>query len=44
MMKELLDVEQQIFKPSIPHLVYQYRFYTNYTSDILNKVNTEIPE
>lgn len=44
MMKELLDVEPQVFKPSIPHLVYQYRFYTNYQSDILNKPNSEIPE
>ena len=29
-MKELLDVEPAVFRPSIPNLVYQYNFYTNY--------------
>ena len=29
-MKELLDVEPCVFRPSIPNLVYQYSFYTNF--------------
>ena len=29
-MKELLDVDPIAFRPSIPNLVYQYNFYTNY--------------
>lgn len=41
-MEELLNVKPQIFQPSIPHLVYQYRFYTNYESEELNKPNPEI--
>ena len=32
-MKELLDVEPISFRPSIPNLVYQYSFYTNYQDD-----------
>jgi hypothetical protein len=39
MMKELLDCNMQIFKPSIPHLVYQYALYTNYVSSNLSKPN-----
>ena len=44
MMKELLGVEPVAFKPSIPHLVYQYDCYTNYKSDRLSVPNPEIPE
>ena len=32
-MKELLDVDPIVFRPSIPNLVYQYSFYTNYTDE-----------
>ena len=32
-MKELLDVNPIAFRPSIPNLVYQYSFYTNYTDE-----------
>ena len=44
MLEELLQVHPCIFKPSIPHLVYQYNFYTNYESEILSSLNPEIPE
>ncbi|GMF22151.1 unnamed protein product [Phytophthora lilii] len=30
------------FKPSIPHLVYQYALYTNYESPALDVVNPEV--
>jgi EEF1A lysine methyltransferase 1 len=43
-MKELLNVTPQVFKPSIPNLVYQYRLYTNYESSTLSQLNPEIPE
>jgi EEF1A lysine methyltransferase 1 len=29
-MAELLNVKPIVFRPSIPNLVYQYSFYTNY--------------
>ena len=32
------------FKPSIPHLVYQYSLFTNYASTGLDRLNPEIPE
>ena len=32
-MKELLNVDPIIFRPSIPNLVYQYNFYTNYEDE-----------
>jgi 16S rRNA G966 N2-methylase RsmD len=44
MLEELLRVRPCLFKPSIPHLVYQYNFYTNYEAVVLNQVNPEIPE
>mmetsp|Transcript_5880 Transcript_5880/g.10193 ORF Transcript_5880/g.10193 Transcript_5880/m.10193 type:complete len:190 (-) Transcript_5880:249-818(-) len=44
MMKELLDVNPSVFFPSIPHLVYQYCFYVNYTSPRLSEKNPEIPD
>ena len=43
-MLELLDVKPQVFKPSIPNLVYQYVLYTSYPSDNLSKPNPEIPD
>ncbi len=30
MLSELLGVKARLFKPSIPHLVYQYCLYSNY--------------
>eukprot|EP00741_Cyanophora_paradoxa_P003047 tig00000663_g2959.t1 len=44
MMKELLDADPCAWKPSIPHLVYQYNAYTNYASKRLSAPNPEIPE
>mmetsp|Transcript_20915 Transcript_20915/g.37665 ORF Transcript_20915/g.37665 Transcript_20915/m.37665 type:complete len:251 (-) Transcript_20915:55-807(-) len=44
MMKELLDVEPQNFRPSIPKLVYQYCLYTSYPSEGLGCVNEEITD
>jgi EEF1A lysine methyltransferase 1 len=43
MLQDLLQVYPCAFQPSIPHLVYQYNFYTNYRSDILSQINSEIP-
>lgn len=44
MMDEILAVKPKRFKPSIPHLVYQYETYANFDSDGLNQANPEIPE
>lgn len=44
MLQELLQVHPCKFKPSIPHLVYQYNFFTNYDSGYLSENNSEIPE
>ena len=45
MLHELLQVQPCRFKPSIPHLVYQYNFFTNYMSTTaLDQPNPEIPE
>lgn len=42
MIKSLLGCEPQTFKPSIPHLVYQYALYTNYPSAQLCALNPEL--
>lgn len=45
MMKEILNCEPLKFMPSIPHLVYQYFFYSNYLPlNGLKDINEEIPE
>lgn len=41
---ELLGAKRQIFRPSIPNLVYQYSFYANYESAGLSSKNPEIPD
>jgi len=41
-LKKLLNVEIKNFQPSIPNLIYQYNFYSNYEDDDLNKFNEEI--
>ena len=43
-LKKLLGVDMKNFKPSIPHLVYQYNFFANYDDEELNKKNPEILE
>lgn len=42
MMESLLGCQPQVFKPSIPHLVYQYALYTNYPSQQLCVANPEL--
>lgn len=44
LLKELLEVEPCVFQPSIPNLVYQYNFFTNYTPVHLSEKNSEIPD
>ena len=43
MIFELLGCKRRKFRPSIPHLVYQYSLYSNYESEALSKLNPEIP-
>ncbi len=42
MLKELLNVKKKAFKPSIPNLVYQYNFYSNFDAKELDEKNPEI--
>lgn len=42
LLKKLIGVERKTFRPSIPHLVYQYSFYANYQDSELDKINEEI--
>jgi len=42
MLRDLLKVEKRTFRPSIPNLIYQYSFYSNYSSPALDQVNPEI--
>ena len=44
MLFELLGVKKQVFKPSIPNLVYQYNLYSNYDDEDLQKINPEVGE
>ena len=44
MLQELLGVLPCRFKPSIPHLVYQYNFFTNFEPCARAQVNPEIIE
>ncbi|XP_073391710.1 uncharacterized protein [Physcomitrium patens] len=41
MLKHMLNVKRQAFQPSIPHLVYQYAFFTNYESANFSFPNPE---
>ena len=43
-LKRLLNLNIKAFKPSIPHLVYQYNFFANYDDEELNTKNPEIIE
>ena len=43
-MSELLGTHPLKFRPSIPNLVYQYSFYTNYEDEKHEEKNPEIPE
>ncbi|KAJ9515411.1 hypothetical protein QJQ45_016407 [Haematococcus lacustris] len=46
LMEELLGVKPVAFRPSIPHLVYQYNFYTSHepSADGLGAANPEVPD
>lgn len=41
-LKKLLGVHPNVFRPSIPNLIYQYHVYTNYESAGLGEINPEI--
>ncbi len=41
-LSRLLNLKMRIYQPSIPHLVYQYNFYSNYEDNEFNKKNEEI--
>lgn len=42
LLKDLLSLNKQNYQPSIPHLVYQYNFYSNYDDDKLKSYNKEL--
>ena len=42
LLHELLGVQLVAFRPSIPNLIYQYSFFTNYHSPRLDRLNPEI--
>ena len=42
MLRDLLGVHKKAFRPSIPNLIYQYTFYSNYASPALDQFNPEI--
>lgn len=42
MLHSLIQVTPQVFKPSIPHLIYQYNFYSNYEHEDLQQINPEV--
>jgi hypothetical protein len=41
-LKKLLNLEIKNYEPSIPHLVYQYNFFSNYEDEELDHINKEI--
>jgi len=44
MLADKLGCRPCAFRPSIPNLVYQYDFFTNYDLELLSQRNPEIPE
>ncbi|DAZ98730.1 TPA: hypothetical protein N0F65_006762 [Lagenidium giganteum] len=44
MMHELMGCAVQKFKPSIPHLVYQYALFANYETSKLRDLNPEVDD
>ena len=42
LMKALFGCNTVLFRPSIPHLVYQYSLYTNFPSSVLAIKNSEL--
>lgn len=41
LMRDLFECVPTVFRPSIPHLVYQYSVYVNFPSKILSQKNLE---
>ena len=41
---KLLQLKKCTYQPSIPHLVYQYNFYSNFSNEMLDMKNPEIIE
>jgi hypothetical protein len=39
-----IGVSFRTYRPSIPHLIYQYRLYTNFNSALLDEPNPEIED
>jgi len=44
LLEQLLGVKPNVFRPSIPNLVYQYHIFTSYESTGLSVVNPEVGE
>ncbi len=44
LLSELLGTSACAFKPSIPHLIYQYNLFTNFQPTVLAEQNPEIPD
>eukprot|EP01031_Cornospumella_fuschlensis_P035223 gene35223-42667_t len=42
LLHELFGTTVTAYRPSIPHLVYQYNLFTNYGSPVFSKINPEI--
>ena len=42
LMKSLFGCEPTLFRPSIPHLVYQYSVFVNFPSEVLAERNPEL--
>ena len=42
LMKALFGCKPSLFRPSIPHLVYQYSVYANFPSSVLADKNPEL--
>jgi len=43
LMFQLFQAKPAIFKPCIPNLVYQYKTYCNFPSQVLSAINAELP-
>ena len=41
-LEKLLNLKKRVYQPSIPHLVYQYNFFSNYEEEELSIKNKEI--
>jgi len=44
LMLQLLNASARRFRPKVPTLIYQYRFFTNYPSKRLEELNSEVDQ